>query len=127
MKEEKIDRLIRNTINDGYIQNPSSQFTESVMEKLGVVSQGTKLKTKPIRPRWGLWSIVVIYLLLMAAILIIPGNIDSETFQLPKFELPSISKYFSFSGSVSRLLITLILGGWFLIFIDSTIRKFITR
>ena len=127
MKEGKIDRLIRNTMNDGFIQNPSHQFTEQIMEKLGIVTHETKLKTKPIKSRWGLWSIVIIYLILMATILIIPGKMNSDLFQLPKFELPSLDKYFSFSGTLSKLLLTLIFGGWFLIFIDNFIKKYIIR
>ena len=127
MKEEKIDRLIRNTMNDGFIQNPPQQFTERIMEKLGIVGHETKLKTKPIKSRWGLWFIVIIYLILIATIFFLPGNVNSELIKLPKFELPSISKYFSFSGTFSKLLLTLIFGGWFLIFIDGFIKKYITR
>ena len=127
MKEEKIDRLIRKTINDGVIQNPSSQFTESVMEKLGVTGQELKLKTKPIKSKWGLRSMIIVYLILIVAIFLIPGGLESSGYQLPKFELPSLSQYFQISGSVSKMLIILILGGWFLIFIDKYAKKFFTR
>jgi len=127
MKEEKIDRLIRKSVNDGLIQNPSPQFTENVMEKLGVTSQETKLKTKPIKSKWGLRSMIIIYLILMAAIIFIPGSLESSGYQLPKFELPSLSQYFQISGSVSKMLIILILGGWFLIFIDNYVKKYLTR
>ena len=127
MKEEKIDRLIRKTINDGIIQNPSSQFTETVMEKLGVTGQELKLKTKPIKSKWGLRSMIIVYLILMVAIFLIPGGLESSGYQLPKIELPSLSQYFQISGSVSKMLIILILGGWFLIFIDKYAKKFFIR
>ena len=39
MKEEKIDRFIRKTVNDRFIENPSPNFTENVMGKLGVTNQ----------------------------------------------------------------------------------------
>jgi hypothetical protein len=127
MKEEKIDRIIRKTINDGYLQSPSSQFTENIMEKLGVAGQKVKLKTKPMKSKWGLRSMIIIYLILLIAILVIPGGLETNGYQLPKFELPSLSQYFTISGSISKLLITLILGGWFLIFIDKYAKKFFTR
>ena len=127
MKEDKFDRLIRKTINDGYMQSPSPQFTEHIMEKLGVTGQESKLKTKPIKAKWGIWSMVVIYILLIAFIFIIPGSIESSSFQLPEFELPSLSKYFSFSGNISKLLIVLILGGWILIFLDNYVKRYFTR
>lgn len=127
MKEEKIDRFIRKTINDGYMENPSPNFTENVMGKLGVSNQEAKLKTKPVKSKWGLRSMIFIYLILMIAILIIPGSLESGGYQLPKFELPSLSKYFVLDSNISKLLITLILGGWFLIFIDNYLKKFFTR
>jgi hypothetical protein len=127
MKEDKIDRLIRKTVNDGIIQNPSPQFTENVMGKLGVASPSTKLKTQPLKSKWGLRSMIIIYLILILAIIIIPGGLVSNGYQLPKFELPSFSQYFQLSGSVSKMLIMLILGGWFLIFIDSYVKKFLIR
>jgi len=127
MKEEKFDRLIRKTINDGIMQNPSSQFTENVMEKLGVTGQELKLKTKPIKSKWGLRSMIIVYLILIVAIFLIPGSLESSGYQLPKFELPSLSQYFQINGSVSKMLIILIFGGWFLIFIDKYAKKFFTR
>lgn len=129
MKEENIDRIIRKTINDGYLLNPSSQFTENIMETLGVSGQKAKLKTKPIKSKWGLRSMIIFYLVLLIAILVIPGTLETSVyqFQLPKFELPSLSQYFTLSGSVSKLLIALIFGGWFLIFIDNFVKKFFTR
>jgi hypothetical protein len=127
MKEEKIDRFIRKTMNDGYMENPSSEFTENVMGKLGVSNQGAKLKTKPIKSKWGLRSMILIYLILMVAILLLPGTLESGAYQLPKFELPSLGKYFTLDGNISKLLIMLILGGWFLIFIDNYLKKFFTR
>jgi hypothetical protein len=127
MKEEKIDRLIRKTMNDGILQNPSPQFTENVMEKLGVNGQGIKLKTKPIKSKWGLRSMIIIYLILIIAIFLIPSGLESTGYQLPKFELPSLSQYFQISGSVSKMLIILILGGWFLIFIDNYAKKLFAR
>jgi len=127
MKEDKIDRLIRKTVNDGIIQNPSPQFTENVMEKLGVASQSAKLKTKPLKSKWGLRSMIIVYLLLILAIILIPGGLESSGYQLPKFELPSFAQYFQLSGSVSKMLIMLILGGWFLLFIDNYVKKFLMR
>jgi len=127
MKEEKIDRFIRRTINDGYIENPSPNFTENVMSKLGVTNQEAKLKTKPMKSKWGLRSMIFIYLIIMVAILLIPGTLESGGYQLPKFELPSFSEYFVLDGNISKLLLTLILGGWFLIFIDNYLKKFFTR
>ena len=127
MKEEKIDRFIRRTINDGYIENPSPNFTENVMSKLGVTNQEAKLKTKPMKSKWGLRSMIFIYLIIMVAILLIPGTLESGGYQLPKFELPSFSEYLVLDGNISKLLLTLILGGWFLIFIDNYLKKFFTR
>ena len=127
MKEEKIDRFIRKTMNDGYMENPSPEFTENVMGKLGVSNQRAKLKTKPIKSKWGLRSMIFIYIVLMIAILLIPGSLESGGYQLPKFELPSLGKYFTLDGNISKLLIILILGGWFLIFIDNYLKKFFTR
>ena len=127
MKEEKIDRLIRNTINDGMIQNPSSRFTESVMEKMGLSNQELKLKTKPVRSKWGLRSMIFVYIFLIAAIFLIPGGLESSGYQLPKLELPSIGQYFQLSESISKTLLMLIIGGWLLIFIDKYAKKFFTR
>ena len=127
MKEEKIDRFIRKTINDGSIENPSRNFTENVMDKLGVTHQESKLKTKPMKSKWGLRSMIFIYLILMIVILLIPAGLETGGYQLPKFELPTISQYFVLDGNISKLLITLILGGWFLIFIDNYLKKFFTR
>jgi hypothetical protein len=127
MKEEKIDRFIRRTINDGYIENPSPNFTENVMSKLGVTSQDAKLKTKPLKSKWGLRSMIFIYLIILVAILLIPASLVSGGYQLPNFELPSISEYFVLDGNISKLLLMLILGGWFLIFIDNYLKKFFTR
>ena len=127
MKEDKFDRLIRKTINDGYMQGPSPQFTEHIMDKLGVAPQESRLKIKPIKAKWGIWSMVIIYLLLIAFIFILPGSIESSGFQLPEFKLPSLSKYISFSGDMSKLLIVLILGGWVLIFLDNYVKRFFTR
>jgi len=127
MKEEKIDRFIRKTVNDGFIENPSPNFTENVMGKLGVTNQEAKLKTKPFKSKWGLRSMIFIYLVLMIVILLIPAGLESGGYQLPKFELPTISKYLVLDGNISKLLITLILGGWFLIFIDNYLKKFFTR
>lgn len=127
MKEEKIDRLIRKTINDGIMQDPSSQFTENVMEKLGLSNQEIKLKTKPVKSKWGLRSMIFVYLILIVAIFLIPGGLESSGYQLPKFELPSISQYFQISGSISKMLLMLIIGGWLLIFIDNYAKKFFAR
>jgi hypothetical protein len=127
MKEEKIDRFIRRTINDGYIENPSPNFTENVMSKLGVTNQDAKLKTKPLKSKWGLRSMIFIYLIILVAILLIPASLVSGGYQLPNFELPSISEYFVLDGNISKLLLMLILGGWFLIFIDNYLKKFFTR
>ncbi len=127
MKEEKIDRFIRKTVNDGFMENPSPNFTENVMGKLGVSNQEAKLKTKPMKSKWGLRSIIFIYLVLIIVALLIPASLESGGYQLPKFELPTISKYFVLDGNISKLLITLILGGWFLIFIDNYLKKFFTR
>lgn len=127
MKEENIDRFIRKTVNDGFIVNPSPNFTDTVMGKLGVTNQEAKLKTKPIKSKWGLRSMILIYLVLMIVILLIPASLETGGYQLPKIELPSISKYFVLDGNISKLLITLILGGWFLIFIDNYLKKFFTR
>ena len=127
MKEEKIDRFIRKAINDGYIENPSPNFTENVMDKLGVTNLEAKLKTKPMKSKWGLRSMIFIYLIIMVAILLIPGSLASGGYQLPKFELPSLSKYFVLDSNISKLLLTLILGGWFLIFIDNYLKKFFTK
>ena len=127
MKEEKIDRLIRKTINDGMMQNPSSQFTENVMEKMGLSNQEIKLKTKPVKSKWGLRSMIFVYLILIVAIFLIPGGLESSGYQLPKFELPAISEYFQISGSISKMLLMLIIGGWLLIFIDNYAKKFFTR
>jgi len=127
MKEEKIDRIIRKTINDGIMQDPSSQFTENVMEKLGLSNQEIKLKTKPVKSKWGLRSMIFVYVILIVAIFLIPGGLESSGYQLPKFELPSISEYFQISGSISKMLLMLIIGGWLLIFIDNYAKKFFTR
>jgi hypothetical protein len=127
MKEEKIDRLIRKTINEGYIQDPSPQFTENIMERLGVPGKDAKLKTKPIKSKWGLRSMIIIYLVLIAAILLIPGTMESTKFQLPTIELPSFGQYFKIGDSISKLLIMLILGGWFLIFVDNYVRRRFAR
>lgn len=127
MKEDKFDRLIRKTLNDGYMQNPSPRFTENIMEKLGVPAQESRLKTKPIKAKWGIWSMIVIYILLIAFIFILPGSISSSNFQLPEFKLPSLAKYISFSSDISKLLIVLILGGWVLIFLDNYVKRFFTR
>jgi hypothetical protein len=127
MKEEKIDRLIRNAINDGMLQNPSSRFTEGVMEKMGLSNQEIKLKTKPVRSKWGLRSMVFVYIILIIAIFLIPGGLESSGYQLPKLELPSISQYFELSGSISKLLLMLIIGGWILIFIDNYAKKLFMR
>ena len=127
MKEEKIDRLIRETINDGMIQNPSPRFTENVMEKMGLSNQELKLKTKPVKSKWGLRSMIFVYIILIAAIFLIPGGLESGGYELPKFELPSFSQYFQLSGSISKMLLMLIFGGWLLIFIDSYAKKFFAR
>jgi len=127
MKEEKIDRLIRSTMNDGFMENPSPGFTENVMQKLGVSSQEAKLKTKPVKSKWGLRSMIFIYVLLIALIFIIPGSLLTSDYTLPTFELPSLGEYLTLDSNISKLLIMLILGGWFLIFIDSYLKKFFTR
>jgi hypothetical protein len=127
MKEEKIDRLIRKTINDGMMQNPSGNFTDNVMEKMGLSNQELKLKTKPVKSKWGLRSMIIVYLVLIVAIFFIPGGLESSGFQLPKFEIPSFSEYFQISGSVSKMLLMLIIGGWLLIFMDKYAKKFFAR
>lgn len=127
MKEEKIDRLIRETVNDEFFQNPSKEFTGQVMEKLGVKGQDSKLSTRPLRYKWGLWSMVIIYSILILTVIILPGSLMNSAYQLPEIQLPSISKFISFSSDISRLLVVLIFGGWFLIFIDKFARRIFFR
>lgn len=127
MKENKLDDIIRATINKDLITNPPLKFTESVMEKLGVSPQESKLKTKPIKAKWGLSLMMLVYVLIIGAVFFIPGSVNSESFQLPAFSFPSIAKYFDLGESMSKILIMLIFGGWFLIFIDKFLKKLFIR
>ena len=49
MKEQKIDRIIRKTINEHHFIKPSPEFTRSVLEKMGVKTSPVTVKEKPIK------------------------------------------------------------------------------
>jgi len=123
MKENKLDDIIRTTVNKDMIEKPSLSFTDSVMEKLGVNPQEGKLKTKPIRIKWGLISMIFVYIIIVGAVFLIPGSVSSESFQMPTFNLPSITEYLDLGENTSKILIMLIFGGWLLIFIDKFLKK----
>jgi hypothetical protein len=128
MKEEKIDRIIRKTFNDKFIAEPSSEFSDNVMEKLGVKKRESTVVTKPLKPRRGLLLMGGLYILIIALVFFLPGSVERvTTYKLPEISLPAISKYLNFSSGISRLLIVLILGGWALIFFDNYIRKLFMR
>ena len=127
MKENKLDDIIRTTVNKDLLENPSSNFTESVMNKLGISPQDAKLKTKPITSKWGLGTMILIYVLVIGAVFLIPGSVNSGSFQLPSINIPSITQYFNFDENTSIILIMLIFSGWFLLFIDKFLKKLFIR
>lgn len=127
MKEEELDRIIRKTVNDHFIPEPSKDFVDHVMGELGVNTVSSNLKTKPLKPKRGLILMAVLYIAILAAVFIIPGSLNSTSYQLPKFNLPAISDYINISQNMSRMLIFLILGGWLLLFLDKYIRKLFIR
>ncbi|MBR9999572.1 MAG: hypothetical protein KFF73_11405 [Cyclobacteriaceae bacterium] len=127
MKEEKLDRIIRKMVNDHFIPEPSRDFVDKVMGELGVKPAQSTLKTKPLKSRRGLILMGVLYLAILITILVVPGALESSSYNLPEFKLPSLSEYFNISQNLSKMLILLILGGWILIFFDRYIRKFFMR
>jgi len=129
MKDEKLDRIIRKTVNDHFMPEPSRSFVDNVMGELGVKSVKSTLKTKPLKPKWGLILMGIFYLIILASIFFIPGawTINSSAYQLPQFKIPSISEYLNIGQGLSRMLILLIIGGWLLIFFDNYLKKYFVR
>ncbi len=127
MKEEKLDRIIRKTVNDHFIPEPSRDFVDHVMGELGVKPVKSTLKTKPLKPKRGLILMGILYLVILAAVFVLPGSLASSSYQLPQFKLPSLSDYININQNLSRMLIFSILGGWLLIFFDKYIRKLLIR
>jgi len=127
MKEEKYDRIIRKTVNENFMPDPSRDFVDNVMGELGVKPVKATLKTKPLKPKRGLILMGVLYIVILALIFVIPGSLDSSTYQLPKFNLPALSDYIHINQNFSRMLIFLIVGGWLLLFFDNYIRKRFAR
>jgi len=127
MKEDKYDRVIRKVFNDHFVPEPSSDFVDNVMGELGVKPVNSTLKTKPLKPKRGLILMGILYVVIIALIFIIPGSLDSTTYELPKLNLPALSDYIQISQNLSRMLIFLIVGGWLLLFFDNYIRKYFVR
>ena len=127
MKEEKVDRIIRKTVNDHFTPEPSREFADHVMEKLGVKPVQSTLKTKPLKPKRGLILMGVVYLAILVSIFFIPKSLESASIQLPKFNLPALSDYISIDQNLSRMLIFSIIAGWLLLFFDKYIRKLFLR
>jgi hypothetical protein len=129
MKEEKLDRIIRKTVNDHFVSEPSNEFVDNVMVELGVKPIKSSLKTKPLRPKWGLIIMGILYLVILSSVFFIPGalSLNSTSYQLPQFKLPSLSEYLNISQGLSRMLILLIIGGWLLIIFDNYIKKLFIR
>ena len=127
MKEEKLDRIIRKMVNDHFTPEPSRDFTEKVMNGLGVKPVQSTLKTKPLRPKRGLIVMGVLYLVVLAATFLMPGSLESSSYQLPTFKLPALSDYINLNQDFSKMLVLLILGGWILIFSDRILRKLFIR
>jgi len=127
MKEEKLDRIIRKTVNDQFTPNPSPNFVDNVMGELGVKQLKSTLNTKPLKPKKGLFLMAGLYLVILASIFFIPGTIESSSIELPQFKFPSLTDYFNISQGLSRMLIMLIIGGWILLFFDKYIKKLFVR
>ena len=127
MKEEKFDRIIRKMVNDHFMQEPSRDFTDGVMKRLGVKTAPAPLKTKPLKPRWGLILMGALYLIILISVLIIPGSLESSAYRLPEIKFPALADYMNISENLSKMLILLILGGWILLFSDRFIRRLFMR
>ncbi len=128
MKEERFDRIIRKTFNDKYLEEPSVNFTDQVMEKMGVTKKTPATAIRPLRQKRGLVLMIILYALIFSLIFFIPSSVESVfSYKFPDFRLPTLSQYLDPGSGFSKLLIALILGGWLLIFLDNFIRKFFTR
>ena len=122
MKEQKIDRVIRKTINEHHFIKPSPEFTRSVMEKMGLKTSPVTVKEKPIKARWGLILTFSLYALIAISLLFVPQSSESSVNLIPEFSLPSIAKYLNLSNTVSKMILILTFGGWILILVDNYIK-----
>lgn len=129
MKEEKLDRLIRKTINKDYLSAPSGDFTERVMNTLGVKRSEQNVVTKPLKPKRGLILMIFIYLIIFVSIFFIPGVMQSSSLTnlLSNFQIPSLTQYLHLDNNMSKILIMMISGGWMLLFFDKYIKRFFMR
>ncbi len=127
MKEEKLDRIIRKTINDHFTPDPSPNFVEHVMGELGVRQLKPTLTTKPLKPRKGLFLMGALYLGILISIFFIPATIESSALQLPQLKIPSLTEYLNINQGLSRMLIILIIGGWILLIFDKYVKKLFVR
>lgn len=127
MKEQKIDRFIRKTVNENHNLKPSPEFTENILEKLGVKTTPAVSKPKPIRNKWGLILTVSLYILIMVSLLVIPQNQESTMTWIPQFSLPAIGDYLNVSSNVYKMILILIMGGWILLIADNFVKKLFLR
>jgi hypothetical protein len=130
-QEEKFDRSIRNIIKNDIPDQPSSSFTDRVLEGLGIYRVQSKTPARPILSKWAKISIAAGYALILGLILIFSkGSTPPDTKYeelLSMFRLPSFNSLFQINGQVLTLLLVIIGGGWLLAAVDRVLKKLFVR
>ncbi len=128
--EEKFDRSIKNIIKSDINEMPSPDFTENVMERLGV-RRISPAVTRPILSKWSKIAIASGYVILLAIIIYYSGQAspsDSKYMEALKWlQFPSAKSLFLMNNQIITILLVLIGGGWMLAGLDKLLKKFLLR
>ena len=129
--EEKFDRSIRKIIRSEIPDQPSPEFTDRVMEGLGVYRLQNKNIAKPLLSRWAKISIAAGYILVLGLIVIFSGKtapVDSKYLDfLSRFRPSSFGSLIQFNGQVLTFLLVIMGGGWILAGLDKLMKKVFIR
>ena len=129
--EEKFDRSVRKIIKNDLPEQPSPEFTDKVMEGLGVYRIRNKAVTRPLLSGWAKISIAAGYILVLVLIVIFSSNsspVDSKYFNfISRFQLNSLGSLLQINGQLLTILLVIMGGGWLLAGIDRVMKKVFLR
>ena len=129
--EEKFDRSIRRIIRNELPEQPSPEFTDRVMEGLGVYRLQHKKIAKPLLSGWAKISIAAGYILALGLIVIFSGKsapVDSKYFDfLSRFSPSAFGSLIQFNGQILTFLLVIMGGGWILAGLDKIMKKVFIR
>ncbi len=130
-QEEKFDRSIRNILREDLVEQPTVNFTNKVMEHLGLQRVQPVKTPKPLLSSKAKIAIAAGYLLVIALIILFvkggSATVPSYLEIFTKFKLPTLGSLIQVNSQILTMLVVLMTGGWILAGIDRLLKKIILR